>query len=400
MKGLMKKSYKAGVLVAIAVIMGSLIKTGMVFPNRRGSATTPTGDLELSREFKEIYSVNGVGAAGGFYRILSITFDRDDNLYVLDAGNSRIAVFDDKGSLRTVFGTRGNGPGELASPTALAVASDGSLLINDNQKRSFLRFAPNGKFITEHPRSPKLGMLWGEGRFAAGADLTVVMHTGLGKLKDTIPTTESVIVKQPLDGMEPTILYRFSSSTGATQRDVRNPPIFSPWPSWTLLPSGGLAVVDGYTYTIRVLGSFGQEKKFSRPIAPRKVTDWDIKEWRRKQEVINKQLRASAGPNSHVVTRDPDKAVFAEYMPLITNIFSDANGRLWVLRPGDGKEKARVDLLGLEGQYIGTFQSESLPDATSPTGLAAFIIKDSLGVEHIAVRRPPVGWPAVQCNGC
>lgn len=64
------------------------------------------------------------GAAYQFFRIGDVIPSRDGDIFVLDAGNREIAVFDETGILLRRIGRRGAGPGEFAAPRAMALARD------------------------------------------------------------------------------------------------------------------------------------------------------------------------------------------------------------------------------------------------------------------------------------
>jgi hypothetical protein len=79
---------------------------------------------------------------------------------------------------------------------------------------------------------------------------------------------------------------------------------------------------------------------------------------------------------------------FAPTVPVITGIRADAEGRLWVQREGGpGEEGGPIDLIGPDGQYLGTIRGATLPDAFAAGGLAAWIRSDDLGVQRVAVSR-------------
>ena len=69
-------------------------------------------------------------------------------LYVADSKAHRIVVFDVK-TAQTVktFGKRGEGEGEFAFPTALAVARDGNVLVVDQINTRIQVFTPEGDFV-------------------------------------------------------------------------------------------------------------------------------------------------------------------------------------------------------------------------------------------------------------
>lgn len=75
----------------------------------------------------------------------SVAADMDGNLYIMDAGNHRIVVFDEAGNLLRTLGRKGGGPGEFQMwPRGITIANDGSINVFDAGKRGLVRFAADG----------------------------------------------------------------------------------------------------------------------------------------------------------------------------------------------------------------------------------------------------------------
>jgi hypothetical protein len=94
----------------------------------------------------------GVGSSAGEF-IFPLSFDvgPSGRIYVLDAGNSRIQVFDEEGNYITQWGSRGSGPGEFDFGSGLepkdfagsvAVDDDGYIYVADIGNRRIQKFAP------------------------------------------------------------------------------------------------------------------------------------------------------------------------------------------------------------------------------------------------------------------
>jgi hypothetical protein len=77
-----------------------------------------------------------------FFRVFptSVGADSVGNLYVLDAGNFTVAVFDGEGRHVLSFGRQGEGPGELGFPSDLAVGPGGATAVYDFARRALVRF--------------------------------------------------------------------------------------------------------------------------------------------------------------------------------------------------------------------------------------------------------------------
>ncbi len=70
-------------------------------------------DLCIGREDDENYQ---------FHRAYALAVDSEDNIYVADAGNSRIQKFSKNGNYILTIGRKGQGPGEFGLPTDLEIA--------------------------------------------------------------------------------------------------------------------------------------------------------------------------------------------------------------------------------------------------------------------------------------
>ncbi|MDP2957642.1 MAG: hypothetical protein Q8N53_14545 [Longimicrobiales bacterium] len=69
---------------------------------------------------------------------------RDGGVAVLDGQAAEIRLFDSDGAYRMSLGSKGQGPGELQSPTVLAVLLGDTLAVYDSRPRRITRFGPDG----------------------------------------------------------------------------------------------------------------------------------------------------------------------------------------------------------------------------------------------------------------
>ncbi len=69
-------------------------------------------------------------------------------LYAVDPPRHQVIAFGPDGSEVLRFGSRGEEPGELNFPTAIAAAPDGSLLVIDALNFRVDRFSPDGRFLS------------------------------------------------------------------------------------------------------------------------------------------------------------------------------------------------------------------------------------------------------------
>lgn len=79
--------------------------------------------------------------------ISSVCFDSEGNIYFLDRIMCRIEKFDQAGNHVRSVSQRGNGPGEISSPSGFTVLNDDRLLVTDNASMRGLLFSTEGEFL-------------------------------------------------------------------------------------------------------------------------------------------------------------------------------------------------------------------------------------------------------------
>ncbi len=79
-----------------------------------------------------------------FHQPADIAFDREGNIYVLDAGNHRIQKFNPDGTYLATIGRQGEGPGELQFPLSLDIDARGYLYVPDMGNQRIQVYKPDG----------------------------------------------------------------------------------------------------------------------------------------------------------------------------------------------------------------------------------------------------------------
>jgi DNA-binding beta-propeller fold protein YncE len=82
---------------------------------------------------------------GTFLSPTNAAVDRRGNLYVADTGNYRVQIFDPSGKFIGKFGTQGDAPGEFIRPKGIAVDSEGHVYVADAEFNNFQILTPEGK---------------------------------------------------------------------------------------------------------------------------------------------------------------------------------------------------------------------------------------------------------------
>jgi hypothetical protein len=110
----------------------------------KGKAQTENGVRVVRNPIKPIWASGiivleedlsiGKGEAGqeyAFSRISGIAVDKENRIYVLDVKEAEIKVFDEHGLYLKTLGKKGQGPGEMISPWAIAVTGKGEIFVQD-----------------------------------------------------------------------------------------------------------------------------------------------------------------------------------------------------------------------------------------------------------------------------
>ena len=78
-----------------------------------------------------------------------VAVDGQGKIYVTDGGNSRVQIFDGHGQFLAAWGIRGHGDGQFSSPLGVAVDRQGNVYVGDNDAARIQKLDGNGKFLTK-----------------------------------------------------------------------------------------------------------------------------------------------------------------------------------------------------------------------------------------------------------
>lgn len=133
-------------LIIILVLSSSLILSG--FAKNIDFQTANPKITEIPIKVKLLYKLGSDKTNEDFYHLRSFTVDKKGQIYILDAGNSRIQCFSKEGKFLFGFGRRGQGPGELSNDTSkIKILSDGNIYVIDNLQRRINVYNLEGKFL-------------------------------------------------------------------------------------------------------------------------------------------------------------------------------------------------------------------------------------------------------------
>jgi len=414
-------------------------------------------DKLLAEKPSQIYQV---GAEDGEeWELLSgvrqVAFDARDNLYVLDANNHRVLVFDANGRFVRKISKKGEGPGELMAPMGMTVTTDGLLVVADLGRRAYSLFKLDGAFVKNvlfevgegpgllgpaggglqaHPRSgidtatgalmafggrngePPVGGPTGERKsfvkwFDFAATPATAADGGARAGADAVKTAK--LYEFTLPSITPKVTEGGSGGERRTMVMI-SIPMWQMSPLQGVLPSGGIAFVNEKDYRVNVTTPAGKiDRVIQRPMTAKKATEKDKQlalEARRESmknnttggiRISNDNGRQSfstgapGGGRGDLPSVDEmlKTTTFEDFIPVLRGMRTDPQGRIWLARtPADFGQSGPVDILRADGTYIGTIANVKLPDAVARSGRAAYVERDDLGVEHVVVRRLPPTW--------
>lgn len=131
------------------------------------------GTLPIPSSVEVVWNING--EPNRFNNPISLAIDEEGNLYVLDAGNNRIQVFDGDGSFLMMWGTPGAGDGEFNfhrgagdNIGGIALDAQGNVYVADNQNQRIQKFDRNGNFLLKWGSKGA-----GDGQFISPIEVTV-----------------------------------------------------------------------------------------------------------------------------------------------------------------------------------------------------------------------------------
>lgn len=108
----------------------------------------------FDRELRFSRAIGGTSAGDGALRQpTDVAHSRSgETIYVVDAQACRVQAFDKAGRPAFNFGLRGTGPGEFTSPCGIAAGRDGHVYVTDVGAHRVLKFDEKGRFIAAFGR--------------------------------------------------------------------------------------------------------------------------------------------------------------------------------------------------------------------------------------------------------
>ena len=377
----------------------------------------PAEDRTLEIEFEELYRLGTLAGEEWeqFGHVESVAFDPAGNLLIFDSQiqSQRVFLVGTDGRLIRELGRPGEGPGEFGDAAAMAVMTDGRVVIADLGRRGYHLFDANGEFdrmvrTSGSPSSWRMGPI----RAQPGADALISVPGQATAYSMTRSAFRGPIVLPSSLTIERTILSGEWSETDTiaeawlpptglededenTQRNrIHMPtdflPELSPGVYWGVLPDGRVAFSDSTTWTVKIAeAGVGIVQIIKRPFQPEPLTGRTIRA-EKDRRLRRLDEAAWTGTDLRQGRASIENAQFADEVPVIRDVGVTWGGNIWVLRRGETPlSDGPIDMLTPQGRYLGSYPggTTALPVAFGPNGLMAFIETDELGVQTVVVKR-------------
>ncbi|MGH7576239.1 MAG: 6-bladed beta-propeller [Longimicrobiales bacterium] len=327
-----------------------------VAPARTDSAgvalvvNAPT-DRALDWTFEPVLILGGVDdGPAAFFRVFptSIGVDSTGHLYVLDAGNFTVSVFDRSGEHLRSFGRQGQGPGELGFPSDMAVTPSGEAAVYDFARRALVFIDADGSFTGTFALPGPL-----QRQVALLDDGTVVAEVTQATV--TADSTDYRLLALGGDTVNVAWVRQFSQPEPrqTTCGSVAMPPYFGPRLVWAAA-GNRIAVSDDATCAIRIVDGNRLVGIWRRDLPPIRSSP-QLAAW---EAARGDSLRF---PGGCALSAEEAATQFGyhETAPLIQGLAVSPDGAIWLRRRTDVPGESQIDVMDATGAYVGTLSAES-----------------------------------------
>lgn len=340
-------------------------------------------------------------------QLSGIAVDRAGVVYVSDAADARIWIFDANGRSLRALGRKGEGPGEFQSPTGIAIGPDGRLYVRDLTHVSRFAADPATQRLTRYVdafRGPFMSD-WTSTlatRFDANGGLYYPAFNVMGREVRTGwfyrfdregALQDSLEVPAFPGAPASTASVRLSASGGRMLRGLNHVP-FAPLPSWDVTPRGTLLTADGRSYLVRETDASGRlVREYRRSVTPVPIP---AAERRDSTAAIRARLDSVTVPWSQVwgVPDDVRAVRVPEHYPPLMRVVAGADGRVWVRRwIADGASRTVFDVFDPDGRWRAVVElprqiSTAVTPVLSLDGVAAIAVDPETGAHQVLRFRP------------
>jgi hypothetical protein len=303
-----------------------------------------------------------------FGLVTDAAFGHSEGIFVLDAMNGRIRVYDLPGRHLRSFGRSGAGPGEFTLAQALIVGA-GEITVLDSRQSRFVRFGHDGTHLEtkRNPEAPDridtmfplrhgywLGAAVARSHVAGLENLVGLSQSAVNqRLPEYRQANKRVVLLMHPDAKPDTLAAYNEGSVWFVATD-RYGPIDRPWGEggcWTASGDSMVAVVDNYTghLSIRSITVTGPRivKQGRAPVIPKPLTvaDWREAETRiRARRSIPARTSLIGPPFAAQISGCRFDDTGAVWLRMVAPESSGRRNSRWLIVPVDARPQRVVEL--------------------------------------------------------
>jgi hypothetical protein len=345
--------------------------------------TGPSDDVPLAWTAEAVLTFRPLEEEGnGFFGAADVAVLEGDRIAVLDGDAKRVVVYSHDGTFLAQYGREGSGPGEFQMPFEMAAAPGGGVVVYDVLNARLERFSPGLE-----PLAPeRIGV-----RDYFGG------HLDFSGTHLVVPTRSSEDPEVPVQGLTAanatdTVAFVSFQRRGSGVVTLEScgmslsgmGPVFEPRILWAVGPGGTVLVAGTGRYEVDVYREpdFLLERRIRRPVPVIQAT--------------SSMARATVGEGMRVMAPggvricDASEVVeqrgFAREVPPLEALAVSPAGEIFLQRWAPEGEQKTIDVLSLEGEYLGSLGSGfPFPEGFLEGDRILVIEEDELGLQSVVV---------------
>ncbi len=327
-----------------------------------------------------------IGTAAGdrahqFEQVGGVAVDATGAIHVLDG--REIRVFDGEGAHLRSMGRAGEGPGELARPSAILIGAGDTIFVPDSRNGRVQLYGPRGDPSGSLPiTGPGIPLAWG-----MMPDGTLVQELRTDRIL--------ILTRKDRENAADTLASTPVGEAMVIREGIPQMTLFGAEPMWVVTTDGRL--VTGRTSHLRfeVRTASGRlERVVHTPSQRRPFTDAEQGDFRARLADVY-----ADSPPSPATDRMLRSLEYADHYPTFATLFAGPDESIWVQRAKRVSEMTPLDLEQLdvravaapvfdvfdrEGRYLGPL---AVPDSFEPLLTVGHhlygTVRDELGVQYV-----------------